>query len=461
MGQNSSEKPMIPQRLNDRYRTIRLLGAGSFGETFLAEDTQMPSKRQCVIKKLKPIANNPAVFQLVQARFQREAAILEELGGTSDQIPTLYAYFQTDGQFYLVQELIEGETLRSRLQQLGTLSESTVYEILLDLLPILDYVHSKKIIHRDIKPENIMLRQSDGKPVLIDFGAVRELMGTEMNSEGNSASSIVIGTRGYMPSEQVAGRPVYSSDLYSLGMTAIQLLTGVQPLEIAVDSHTGESVWHQHAENVSSNMKAVLDRAIKYHPGDRYPTARDMLNDLQANGLVAMPTLDAVRTAQPLPETLLPAKAPTVMPRGSHKGLITSALVAGGLIGSAAILGLVITSSSKSTLQPTNSAASTASPEQNREGKDYYWLSQRSVTDADLDGKNAFELDIMRNWIFAIHGRSFETPGLQEYFNKQSWYRSMYPPQGFPSNLLSKLELQNINLISNYQDRHNRRYFKK
>jgi serine/threonine protein kinase, bacterial len=458
---------MIPQMLNNRYRTIRVMGAGSFGETFLAEDTQMPSKRQCVIKQLKPIVNNPAVFQLVQDRFQREATILEELGGTSDQIPALYAYFQIDGQFYLVQELIEGETLRSRLQHLGTLSESTVHEILLNLLPVLDYVHSKKIIHRDIKPENIMLRQSDGKPVLIDFGAVRELMGTEMNAEGNSASSIVIGTRGYMPSEQVAGRPVYSSDLYGLGMTAIHLLTGVQPLQIAVDSHTGESVWHQHAVNISSNMKAVLDRAIKYHPRDRYPTANDMLNDLQqSNGLSATPTIPVVKTAKPLPETtLLLPSTPTVVQGGSHKGLIIGALVAGGLIGSSAILGLVITNSSKPTLQPTSSvlssAASTASPAQNREGKDYYWLSQRSVTDADMEGKDAFELDIMRNWIFAIHGRSFETPGLQEYFNKQSWYRSMYPPQGFPSNLLSRLELQNIKLISDYQDRHNRRYFKK
>jgi serine/threonine protein kinase, bacterial len=196
----------------------------------------------------------------------------------------------------------------------------------------------------------------------------------------------------------------------------------------------------------------------------RYPIRTSVL---QSNGLGATPTIPVVKTAKPLPETtLLLPSTPTVVKGGNHKGLIVGALVVGRLIGSSAILGLAITNSSKPTLQPTSSvlssAISTAPPVQNkREGKDYYWLSQRSVTDADMEGKDAFELDIMRNWIFAVHGRSFETPGLQEYFNNQSWYRSMYPPQRFPSNLLSRLELQNIKLISDYQDRHNRRYFKK
>ncbi|MGH2414577.1 MAG: protein kinase domain-containing protein, partial [Microcystaceae cyanobacterium] len=194
--------------LNNRYQIIRSLGSGGFGETFLAEDTQMPSLRRCVIKQLKPIHNNPQIYQLVQERFQREAAILEELGGSSNQIPALYAYFQLNELFYLVQEYIEGNTLTAKVKQQGVFSESAVRELLVTLLPVLEYIHSRHIVHRDIKPDNIILRHRDEKPVLIDFGAVRETMSTVINSQGSLASSIIIGTPGYMPSEQAMGKPV-------------------------------------------------------------------------------------------------------------------------------------------------------------------------------------------------------------------------------------------------------------
>ena len=159
--------------LNNRYQVIQVLGAGWFGETFLAEDTHMPSRRRCVIKQLKPISNDPQTYQIIQQRFEREAATLEYLGEASDQIPRLYAYFSENGQFYLVQEWVEGQTLTSVIQSQGKLHENTVREILLSLLFVLDYVHSKGIIHRDIKPDNVILRQIDNKPVLIDFGAVK------------------------------------------------------------------------------------------------------------------------------------------------------------------------------------------------------------------------------------------------------------------------------------------------
>ncbi|KYC38519.1 serine/threonine protein kinase [Scytonema hofmannii PCC 7110] len=281
---------ITPALLNNRYKVLRVLGSGGFGETFLAEDTQMPSSRCCVIKQLKPVANNPQIYQLVQQRFQQEAAILEELGDRSDRIPRLYAYFSENGQFYLVQEYIEGQTLSQKVYQQGLLSESEVKDILINILPILDFVHSKRIVHRDIKPDNIILRFSDGKPVLIDFGAVKLTMQTEMAS-GNANPSIVIGTPGFMPTEQSIGRPVFSSDIYSLGLTAIYLLTGRMPQQLACDNTTGETLWRDFAPHVSPGFADVLDRAIRRTPSDRYSSVQQMLVALQTPAIPVAPTV--------------------------------------------------------------------------------------------------------------------------------------------------------------------------
>lgn len=276
--------------LNNRYQIIRSLGHGGFGETFLAEDTQMPSNRKCVIKQLKPTLEIPEVYQMVQDRFQREAAILEQLGEENNQIPRLYAYFAEDEKFYLVQEWVEGATLKQKVENSGVMNESAVKEILINILPVLDYVHSQKIVHRDIKPDNIILRDRDCKPVLIDFGAVRETMGAMITMNGSHAvSSIVIGTPGFMSAEQSSGRAVYVSDLYSLGLTAIYLLTGKAPLELANDPSTAEILWQPHAPNVSSEFAAILDKAIQYHPRERYPNAKEMLAAVQST--VASPTI--------------------------------------------------------------------------------------------------------------------------------------------------------------------------
>ncbi|WP_211293186.1 serine/threonine-protein kinase [Brunnivagina elsteri] len=282
--------------LNNRYRIIQTLGSGGFGDTFLAEDTQMPSRRRCVIKQLKPINNNPQVYQLVQERFQREAAILEELGDENNQIPRLYAYFtenvqSENGQFYLVQEYIQGQTLNTKIQTQGAMSENAVINILTNILPVLDYVHRKGIVHRDIKPDNIIIRDIDNKPVLIDFGAVKETISTVFTPSGNSTRSIVIGTPGFMPSEQSVGRPMFASDIYSLGMTAIYLLTGKLPQEIPNDPATGAILWRQYAPNVTPSLAMLLEKTIQFAPQQRFSNAREMLAALQAGSATSIPTV--------------------------------------------------------------------------------------------------------------------------------------------------------------------------
>ncbi len=295
---------MTNDLLSNRYRLLRPLGKGGFGETFLAEDTHMPSGRSCVIKLLKPATQNPQVYELVKERFQREAAILEELGEGNNQIPRLYAYFAEGEQFYLVQQWIQGVTLGEKVQPNQGLGEEEVRGILVSILPVLDYVHSKRIVHRDIKPENIILRSSDYKPVLIDFGAVKEAMGTVVNSQGNTTSSIVIGTPGFMPSEQAAGRPLYSSDLYSLGLVAIYLLSGQRPQILETDSVTGEILWQKYVTHISPEFAAVLDKAIRYHPRERFPTAMEMLDALEHRETSFPPTMAySPPTAQSPPPT--------------------------------------------------------------------------------------------------------------------------------------------------------------
>ena len=276
--------------INDRYRVVRKIGDGNFGATFLVEDTQLPSGKRCVLKELMPIDNNEETYTLIKQRFEREAVILEELGNVSLQIPSLYAYFGENSKFYLVQEYVEGETIAGRVMTQGVMSDAAVRDWLGGILPVLSVVHDRQIIHRDIKPENIILQQRDQKPVLIDFGAVRETMGMKLTPQGQSTQSIVIGTPGYMPSEQAAGRAMFSSDLYSLGMTAIYALTGKIPQELPTDPMTGEVQWRSYAPSVSNGLAGILDRAIASHSRDRFTTAQDMGQALGTGFGVPMPT---------------------------------------------------------------------------------------------------------------------------------------------------------------------------
>ncbi|WP_375504723.1 protein kinase [uncultured Nostoc sp.] len=370
--------------LNNRYQVIQVIGAGGFGETFLAEDVHMPSRRRCVIKQLKPITNNdPQTYQIIQQRFEREAATLEFLGESSNQIPKLYAYFSENGQFYLVQEWIHGQTLTKIVEAKGFESETAVRQILLSLLWVLDYVHSKGIIHRDIKPENIILRSVDGKPVLIDFGAVKETIRSVVSSPGYPTRSLVIGTPGYMPSEQAVGRPVYATDIYSLGLTAVYLLTGKHPQELQTDLKTGEILWQDHAPHISSQLAGVLNQAIKPHAGDRYSTASKMLHALQSASNIPpelaanTPTVSfsptTSRQTQPLyspqKNSALTKLNEGIAPSSSggnwqKPAVIVGSLLIGGLLGAVAISNITRQQQPETTIatSPTPSPESLPTP---------------------------------------------------------------------------------------------------
>jgi serine/threonine-protein kinase len=266
--------------LNNRYRILEILGSGGFGQTFLSEDVHLPSVRKCVVKQLKPATHDLSIWRLIQERFQREAAILEMLGRISDQIPELYAYFTEEDKFYLVQELVEGGTLKQEVQSKGAFNESRSREILLSLLSVLESVHSHGIIHRDIKPDNIIIRKHDDKPVLIDFGAVKEIVSNRLDSDGSPTSSIRIGSPGFMPLEQAAGKPVFASDLYSLAATTVYLLTGKSP-QALTDPATGEISWRPLVPNLSEYFASAIEKALEPDFRSRFKTAREMIAALE------------------------------------------------------------------------------------------------------------------------------------------------------------------------------------
>jgi tRNA A-37 threonylcarbamoyl transferase component Bud32 len=278
------EQAMVGKRLMGRYTIRKVLGSGGFGETYIAEDTQRPGSPACVVKQLRPNTNNPKLFQLARRLFQQEAETLEKLG-SHEQIPQLLAYFEEDQEFYLVQEFIPGQPLSSELSLGKQVPEFRVVAILQELLSILEFVHSHHVIHRDIKPSNIIRRRSDEKLVLIDFGAVKEISQLTENDR-HTGFTVGIGTQGYMPNEQCAGNPRFNSDLYAVGMTGIQALTGLSPSQLTQDKNTGEIPW-KHRAQVSYALAEVLSKMVRYDFRKRYQSATEALQALQSLGNVA------------------------------------------------------------------------------------------------------------------------------------------------------------------------------
>ncbi len=265
--------------LSNRYQIIRKIGVGGCGEVFLAEDIHLPSKPKCVVKQFKPSTNDPADYQLIKDKFKQEAAILE-IVGHHDQIPQLYAFFEENGELYIVQQYIEGLTLTQKVAQDGVFVENFVRDFLVCLLPVISFIHSHNIIHRDIKPDNIILRKEDGKPILIDFGVVKDLEETIVNKQYGQTK---ITSKGYTAPEQAGGFPEPGSDLFSLGMTAIFMLTGKNPMEFSYGQNR-KLQWKVGLPNfdvtathfIGRELSETIDKAIQINLNDRFSNSEEM-----------------------------------------------------------------------------------------------------------------------------------------------------------------------------------------
>ncbi|MBW4624995.1 MAG: protein kinase [Brasilonema octagenarum HA4186-MV1] len=296
---------MIGQLLAGRYKVLEVLGEGGFGQTYIAEDVHLPGNPKCVLKHLKTSSTDPDILETVRRLFQKEAETLQQLGN-HDQIPRLLAYFEEKQEFYLAQEFISGHPVSMEFPPGRIWTEPHILEMLNSVLGILEFVHSHGVIHRDIKPDNIIRRASDNKLVLIDFGAIKQLQSQTAVGTRQNHITLITGTRGYMPSEQIRRLPRPSSDIYALGMMGIQGLTGVHPHQLQDDPNTGEILW-QHLATVSPGLAAILTKMTRYHFKDRYQTATEVLLALResATNSDKLPTEEACFTTNILHELSL------------------------------------------------------------------------------------------------------------------------------------------------------------
>ncbi len=276
----------MAQKLGGHYEIITALSAGGFGQTYLAKDTHLPKHPQRVIKQLKPQSNDPSVIKVAKRLFNTEAETLYALG-SHDQIPELFAHFEENREFYLAQEYIAGDAIKKEIINGKPLPESQVRDLVKDILEVLVFVHQNNVIHRDLKPENIMRRTNDQKIVLIDFGIAKKISSQMIQKGYVPKLTVPIGTPGYTPPEQEQGQPTLASDIYAVGMIAIEALTGISPDQLPKDQK-GEVIWRNRAV-VSPDFAAIIDGMVRHKVKDRYQNAQEVLHKLISTIVLPQP----------------------------------------------------------------------------------------------------------------------------------------------------------------------------
>ncbi|MBV6627844.1 MAG: serine/threonine protein kinase [Rivularia sp. (in: Bacteria)] len=270
--------------ISNRYQIQKILGRGGFGRTYLALDNRRFNE-PCVLKEFLPDTQSASVIRKSKELFEREAKVLYQI--QHQQIPQFLALLTHDEKLFIVQEYIDGKTylqiLDERLSTTGKpFSEAEVREWLLEMLPVLEYIHGCNIIHRDISLENVMLPNNQSKPVLIDFGVVKEKFTQIFSSSSQSfRQASVVGKIGYSPPEQLRlGQCFHSSDMYALAVSALILLTGKMPHLLIDDALNWD--WQSYA-NVSNSLAGILNKMLSAAPNERYQSAKEVIVELQNN----------------------------------------------------------------------------------------------------------------------------------------------------------------------------------
>jgi serine/threonine protein kinase len=263
--------------LEKNYKIIHEIGRGGFARTYLANNLRRFDE-QCVLKQFAPEGSGNTLK--ATELFDREASVMYKLD--HDQIPKFReqfkAYTATGESLFIVQDYVAGDNYWQLVEGRGQLfSETEACEFLRKVLPVLGYIHACGVIHRDISPDNIICRQSDGMPILIDFGAVREAAAKYSQSQ-----STIVGKIGFAPAEQMErGEVGADTDLYALAATVLALLTGKEPEQL-YNSRT--SRWHWgHLVKLSPALTKVLEKMLAHQSKQRYQSAGAVLADLPSS----------------------------------------------------------------------------------------------------------------------------------------------------------------------------------
>ncbi|NER33694.1 MAG: tetratricopeptide repeat protein [Oscillatoria sp. SIO1A7] len=274
----------IGQLLDRRYRIVKVLGSGAFGQTYLAADTHRPGYPQCVVRQLRPTGEQPKNLHPIELIVKQKAESIEKLG-KNNQIPQLLAFFEEEEEFYVVEEYIPGSGLDSELFPGQPLGEEKTVALLEEILEILIFVHSNEITHGNIKPENLIRHQVTGKLVLIDFkwlGAD----GEELLNGDRSIPEVGVGiTQTYLPQEKTEEERGYAQDIHAVGAIGIQALVGLSiddlsKLPLENNGTAGTIIW-RHRVEVRAGLADVIDKMVSPDPLQRYKSAKEVMADLR------------------------------------------------------------------------------------------------------------------------------------------------------------------------------------
>ncbi|MEM9922275.1 MAG: FHA domain-containing serine/threonine-protein kinase [Cyanobacteria bacterium P01_D01_bin.50] len=266
-------KPLSVKLTIRHYQVLRTLGQGGMGTTYLAWDPTGITAGHPRLLVLKQMNADMAKIAKAQELFQREAHTLGLLSHPG--IPKYYDFFMESGKKYLAMELIHGQDLEKFVYHKGPVALAQAIEWMIQTCDILDYLHGQNspLIHRDIKPANLMVRNSNNRIVVLDFGAVKEI---------GTAPGTRIGAEGYCAPEQERGQPLTQSDLYAIGPTLIFLLTGENPFKFY--RQKGRSFRFDVAKipTITLKLKEVIEKVTQPLPRDRYQSAKELAAALAA-----------------------------------------------------------------------------------------------------------------------------------------------------------------------------------